>query len=111
MLAKDEDDPLDPSPPPAFRRTLDAIRSLEDMVRRSDVPAIALRYGWFYGQATSIARDGAIVELLRKRRLPIAGGGAGIWSFIHADDAAEATLAALANGGPGIYNVGDNDRS
>jgi nucleoside-diphosphate-sugar epimerase len=107
---KTEEDPLDPNPPASFNKTLAAIRYLEDAVRRStDVEALALRYGFFYGPGTGIARDGAIAELLRKRKLPIVDGGTGIWSFIHIEDVARATTAALSQGRPGIYNIVDDE--
>ena len=107
---KNEGDPLDPSPPPNFRKTLAAIRYLEDTVKRTgDLQALALRYGIFYGPGTSISRDGPIVELVRARKLPIVGSGAGIWSFVHVKDAASATAAAVSRGAPGIYNVVDDE--
>lgn len=107
---KTEDDPLDPNPPASFRKTLAAIKYLEDTVRRStDVQALALRYGIFYGPGTGIAKDGPIVDLVRKRRLPIVGDGAGIWSFIHIRDVARVTVAAITRGEPGIYNVVDDE--
>ena len=107
---KTEEDPLDPNPPASFRKTLAAIRYLEDAVRGAkDIEALALRYGIFYGRGTGIAEDGQIVELVRKRRLPIVGKGTGVWSLIHIWDAARATVAALASGAPGIYNVVDDE--
>ena len=65
--------------------------------------------GSFTGPGTGIAKDGLIVELVRKRRLPIVGDGAGIWSFIHISDVARATVAAVSHGDPGIYNVVDDE--
>jgi nucleoside-diphosphate-sugar epimerase len=107
---KSEEDPLDPTPPAAFSKTLEAIRYLEEAVRKAtDLEALALRYGIFYGPGTGIAKDGAIVELLRKRRLPIVGDGSGVWSFIHIEDVAGATAAAISRGTPGIYNVVDDE--
>ncbi len=106
---KSEDDPLDPDPPESFGSTLAAIRYLEDAVRKSDVPALALRYGWFYGPGNAIAKDGGIVELVRRRRMPIVGDGAGVWSFIHIEDAARAAVAAMTHGAPGIYNIVDDE--
>jgi 2-alkyl-3-oxoalkanoate reductase len=107
---KTEEDPLDSNPPASFRKTLAAIRYLEDAVRRAtDLEALALRYGIFYGPGTGVAKDGQIIELVRKRRLPIVGNGAGVWSFIHIQDAARATVAALSAGAPGIYNVVDDE--
>jgi nucleoside-diphosphate-sugar epimerase len=107
---KSEEDALDPNPPANFRNTLTAIRYLEERVRRTEgVEALALRYGFFYGPGTSIAKGGAVVELVRKRRLPIVGDGAGIWSFIHIRDVAQATAAAVSRGAPGIYNIVDDE--
>lgn len=107
---KTEDDPLEPDPPSAFRETLTAIRHVEEAVREArDLEGIALRYGWFYGPGTGLARDGAMVDLVRKRRLPIVGDGGGVWSFVHIDDAARATAAALVRGAPGQYNIVDDE--
>src|SRR5215475_6638696 len=102
---KREEEPLDPNPPASFSKVLAAIRYLEDTLRRTmGLQALALRYGVFYGPGTGIAKDGTIVELIRRRWLPIVGKGSGIWSFIHVMDAAHATLAAISRGDPGIYN-------
>jgi nucleoside-diphosphate-sugar epimerase len=105
---KTEDDPLDPDPVPSMSKTLTAIRRLEQTVTQAG--GIALRYGGFYGPGTGLTPGGDQVELIRKRRFPIVGDGGGVWSFIHIDDAAAATLAALERGTPGaIYNVVDDD--
>jgi nucleoside-diphosphate-sugar epimerase len=107
---KTEEDPLDPNPPANFSKTLAAIRYLEHAVQTSTVvEALALRYGFFYGPGTSIARNGSIGELVHKRQMPVVGSGAGIWSFIHIQDAVAATVAAISQGAPGIYNVVDDD--
>jgi nucleoside-diphosphate-sugar epimerase len=109
---KDEDDPLDDSPPQPVSQTLAAIRHLEDAVTRTDgIEGIALRYGGFYGPGTSLALDppGELIELIRKRRFPLVGSGAGTWSFVHIKDAASATAAALERGEPGVYNVVDDE--
>jgi nucleoside-diphosphate-sugar epimerase len=107
---KTEDDPLLSNPPANFGQSLAAIRYLEDTVRQTeDLEALALRYSNFYGPGTSIAHDGSLVEMIRKRRLPIVGGGGGIWSFTHIHDAACATIAAISRGEPGIYNVVDDE--
>ena len=74
-----------------------------------DAGGIALRYGYFYGPDTALARDGHYADLARKRRFPLIGSGEGRWSFIHVDDAAAATVAALEHGSPGIYNIVDDD--
>ena len=107
---KSETDPLDADPPASFRQTLAAIKYVEDaMAGAADVGGVALRYGFFYGPRTSIAANGAIANLVRGRKLPIIGGGTGVWSFIHVDDAASAAVAALTRGAPGIYNVVDDE--
>jgi nucleoside-diphosphate-sugar epimerase len=107
---KTEEDPLDPSPVTSMVRTLAAIRRLESTVTGAEsVEGLVLRYGGFYGPGTSLAPDGEHTELIRKRRFPVVGGGAGVWSFIQIEDAAAATVAALTRGEPGIYNVVDDE--
>jgi nucleoside-diphosphate-sugar epimerase len=107
---KTEDEPLDPSPAREMRESLAAIRHLEDAVTGADwTTGIVLRYGGFYGPATSVAPGGEQWEMVRKRRYPVVGDGGGIWSFIHIADAAEATVAALERGSRGIYNIVDDD--
>ncbi|HKA68744.1 MAG TPA: NAD-dependent epimerase/dehydratase family protein [Actinomycetes bacterium] len=106
---KTEDDPLDPNPPDGYRETLDAIKYLEATVTGSAAPAgVVLRYGGFYGPDTSVSADGEIVREVRKRRLPVVGGGAGVWSFVHTQDAAAATVAAIEQAKPGLYNIVDD---
>jgi nucleoside-diphosphate-sugar epimerase len=107
---KAEDDPLFADPPGAFRRTVQALRTMEEAVLGADsLEGVVLRYGYFYGPGTSYASDGGIAARVRKRGYPILGDGGGVSSFIHVDDAAAATVAALDHGGPGIYNVVDDD--
>ena len=107
---KDEDAPLDSDPPGDLGALLDAIRHLEDAVTGADyIDGIVLRYGFFYGPGTAMAADGSTTTEVRKRRFPIVGGGGGIWSFVHIDDVADATVAALERGRPGIYNVVDDE--
>ena len=107
---KTEEDPLDPTPPESFARTLASIRYLENTVSKTTfLDAIALRYGMFYGPGTAIGKGGAILKMARKRRFPIVGGGGGVWSFIHILDAARATVAAISRGAPGIYNIVDDE--
>lgn len=103
---KTEEDPLDPSPPAMQRESLAAIRHVERVVpAASPVQGIVLRYGSFYGPGAS----DDFVDLIRKRRVPVIGDGAGVWSFLHIRDAAAATIAALEHGAPGVYNVVDDE--
>jgi nucleoside-diphosphate-sugar epimerase len=107
---KTEEDPLDPDPPAEFRRTLDAIRHLESAVLGAEgLEGVVLRYGGFYGPGTSVGDGGFLLEEIRRRRLPIVGAGTGVWSFVHIDDAAAATAAAVERGAPGIYQIVDDD--
>lgn len=77
---------------------------------RSDIEGIALRYGFFYGPGTWYTPGGDIGEQVRQQRVPIIGEGRGVSSWVHVDDAAAATLAAL-KATPGAYNIVDNDPS
>jgi nucleoside-diphosphate-sugar epimerase len=107
---KTEDDPLDPDPPQELRRTLEAIRHLERAVINSTAPeGIVLRYGSFYGPDTGMLSP-AMIDQLRHRRVPLLGDGGGWWSFVHVEDAATATVAAIEHGTPGsIYNIVDDE--
>jgi nucleoside-diphosphate-sugar epimerase len=100
-----EDDPLDPNPLPTAGRALDAIRHLEEAVPAAVPEGLVLRYGPFYGHGAS----DVMLDMVRKRQLPIIGNGAGIWSFCEVTDAAAATVAAITRGAPGLYNVVDDD--
>jgi nucleoside-diphosphate-sugar epimerase len=109
---KSEDAPVDDDPPRELRHGLEALLHLEAAVTGARwTEGVVLRYGWFYGPGTSIALDplGSQIELLRKRQLPIIGGGTGVWSFIHIEDAAAATLAAVEGGPTGVFNVVDDE--
>lgn len=99
---KDEEDPLDPEPPRAQRESLDAIRSLEETVRKAD--GTVLRYGGFYGDDSD-----AMVAMVRKRRFPLVGGGTGYMSWVHLDDAASATVLALEKEARGVFNIVDDE--
>jgi nucleoside-diphosphate-sugar epimerase len=105
---KTEDDPLDPDPPRGVRATLAAIRRLEALV--TGAGGVVLRYGGFYGPGSGMAPGGDQVAELMRRRLPLVGNGAGVWSFVHTEDVASATLAAIERGRPGeIYHVCDDE--
>jgi nucleoside-diphosphate-sugar epimerase len=102
---KDEASPLDARPPKTMRHSLEAIAELEGVVTTAapGVEGVVLRYGNFYGP-----RSTALLDAVRRRKLPVVGSGAGLWSFIHVGDAADATMAALDRGEPGLYNIVDD---
>jgi nucleoside-diphosphate-sugar epimerase len=93
--------------PEVFRRTALALGDLEHAVLGAN--GIVLRYGYFYGPDSTISSAGSVVEDLAKRRLPIIGKGSGVWSFVHVDDAARATVEALEHDGPAVYNIVDDE--
>jgi 2-alkyl-3-oxoalkanoate reductase len=87
---KTEADPLDTNPP-------------------SSMSGVVLRYASLYGPGTSIASTGFMVEMVRGRKFPLVGNGAGVWSFLHVNDAARATERAIDRGAPGLYNICDDE--
>jgi nucleoside-diphosphate-sugar epimerase len=104
----DEQDPmLADEAHASFRRTALAVGDLESFVLSAS--GIVLRYGYFYGPGTWIAPAGSVVADLRRRRFPVVGKGSGVWSFVHIDDAARATVRALSQEGPGVYNIVDDE--
>jgi 2-alkyl-3-oxoalkanoate reductase len=107
-----EADPVDDNPPAALRAPLVGILHVERTVPTIDwAEGLVLRYGGFYGPGTaiSLAPDAQMAAPIRKRWFPIIGGGAGVWSHVHIDDAAAATAAAVDRGEPGIYNIVDDE--
>jgi nucleoside-diphosphate-sugar epimerase len=70
------------------------------------VELVSLRYGFFYGPGTWYISEGDMGEQVRQQQVPVIGSGQGVWSFVHIDDAAAATAAALECV-PGAYNVVD----
>jgi nucleoside-diphosphate-sugar epimerase len=107
---KTEEDADDRAPTAGLRPNLEAIEHLEEAVRGATwTEGIVLRYGWFYGPGTAMARGSEQVEMVRKRKFPVVGDGGAVFSFIHVADAAEATVAAIEHGARGTYNVVDDD--
>ena len=102
---KTEDDPYDPHPAKNQVQSIAGLQFLDREVPAAPLEGIVLRYGNFYGPGGSES----LVEMICKRQLPIIGSGAGVWSWIHLDDAAAATVAAVENGRRGVYNVVDDE--
>jgi 2-alkyl-3-oxoalkanoate reductase len=107
-----EADPVDENPPAALRVALVGILHVERTVPTIEWgEGLVLRYGGFYGPGTAISRapDAPMAAPIRKRWFPIVGDGGGVWSHVHIDDAATATVAAVEGGQPGIYNIVDDE--
>jgi len=100
-----EEDKPDWRPIASSARGQAAIKHIEDTVPTSAPEGIVLRYGGFYGPGAS----DFMLDMVRKRQVPVIGGGTGIWSFVEITDAAAATIAAVDRGAPGIYNIVDDD--
>jgi nucleoside-diphosphate-sugar epimerase len=107
---KDEGAPLAFEAPAPFGAGVRVIDAMERAVVGAEgLEGLVLRYGWFYGPGTYYGEQGSMAADVRRRRFPIVGSGAGLFSFIHVDDAAAATVAAVERGAPGIYNVVDDE--
>jgi nucleoside-diphosphate-sugar epimerase len=107
---KGEDAPTFRDPPGRLKSGLEAtLVSEREALGAEGMEGVVLRYGQFYGPNTYFDRDGSIAEQVRSRRFPIVAKGSGVFSFIHIDDAADATVAAVQHGPPGIYNIVDDE--
>jgi nucleoside-diphosphate-sugar epimerase len=70
------------------------------------VDAVALRYGIFYGPGAS----DMFTKMLKRRMLPLPARGTGSMGWIHVEDAADATVAAIEKGPKDrAYNVVDDE--
>jgi nucleoside-diphosphate-sugar epimerase len=94
---KTEEDPLE------VLEGTKAINHLEEVVVRAG--GAVLRYGGFYGPG---AWDDQ-VKLVRKRLLPLVGGGTGYASWMHVDDGASATVLAVEHEAKGVFNIVDDE--
>jgi 2-alkyl-3-oxoalkanoate reductase len=109
-VVMDEEAPLNLEAPPPFSEGIRVIAEMEGMVLGAEgLEGLVLRYGWFYGPGTYYGEGGSMAADVRKRRFPVVGSGSGLFSFIHTDDAADATVAAVERGAPGVYNVVDDE--
>ncbi len=96
--------------PGHFRSSVETLIGHEqEALAAEGIESLVLRYGQFYGPDTYWAPDGHLGQETRKRRFPIVGAGTGTFSFLAMEDAASSTVAALDRGGPGIYNVCDDE--
>lgn len=104
-----EHDQLYLNAPEPVGKGVRTLKYMETVVLESELEAVVLRYGAFYGPGTWFSRNGGATQQVRERKLPIIGAGAGVYSWIHIEDAADATVAALVHAQPGVYNVVDDE--
>lgn len=105
----DEETPLALDASPAVTEGTRTVAQIERrLLETPNLEGIVLRYGFFYGSGTWYAPDGDVAQQVRQQQYPIVGNGKGVWSWIHVEDAAEATVAAVDRGNPGIYLITDD---
>ena len=102
-----EGDPLAGGGMRSFARTAAALADLERTVLAVD--GIVLRYGYLYGAGTAVSRAGSMGQDVLRRRMPLVGAGTGVWSFLHASDAAGAAVCALSAERRGVYDIVDDE--
>jgi 2-alkyl-3-oxoalkanoate reductase len=104
----DETTPLASNGSPAVAADILTVNEIERRLLETPIEGIALRYGFFYGSGTWFATDGDAAQQIRQQQFPIVGNGEGVWSWVHIEDAAIATVAAVQRGNPGIYLIVDD---
>ena len=106
----DESSPLALNASPGIAKYAEMYAYVEQRALESSIEGVALRYGFFYGPNTWYNPDGGAADEVRKQLFPVIEGGKAKWSFVHIEDAARATVAALT-AQPGKYVVVDDDTS
>lgn len=107
-----ESDPLAMNASPAIAASVRTYMQIEERVLGTPgLQGVALRYGFFYGPGTyQDPIDGSVSQQVREKAYPVIGSGQGVFSFVHVQDAAAATVAALECD-PGVYNIVDDNPS
>jgi 2-alkyl-3-oxoalkanoate reductase len=104
-----EDTPLAFDASPAVAAGARELTELEHpLLGNPNMEGIVLRYGFFYGPGTWFNPDGDVARQVRQQQFPIIGNGEGVWSWLHIEDAALATIAAAERGNPGIYLIAND---
>jgi nucleoside-diphosphate-sugar epimerase len=104
-----EDTPLAFDASPAIAAGARELTELEHgLLGTPNIEGIVLRYGFFYGPGTWFNPDGDVARQVRQQQFPIIGNGEGVWSWLHIEDAALATIAAAEQGDPGIYLIAND---
>jgi nucleoside-diphosphate-sugar epimerase len=110
-ILADESSPLDVNASPAVAASARTYTELEARLFSSNaIEAVALRYGFFYGPKTWYYPGEAAANMVTRQLNPVVGQGEGVSSFVHIDDAAIGTVAALT-AESGVYNIVDDDPS
>lgn len=104
----DEETPLVLDASPVVAAESRVMTEIERRLLESNLEGIALRYGFFYGPGTWFNPDGDVGQQVRQQQFPIVGDGDGVWSWVHIEDAAIATVAAVEQGNPGVYQITDD---
>jgi len=105
----DEETPLAFEASPAVAADARVVTELEGrLLETPNLEGLALRYGFFYGPGTWFNPDGDVARQVRQQQFPIVGNGDGVASWLHIEDAAEATAAAVERGSPGIYLIAND---
>ena len=105
----DEETPLALAASPAVAADARVVTEIERrLLGNPDIEGIALRYGFFYGPGTWFSPEGDVARQVRQRQFPIIGNGGGVWSWLHIEDAAMATVAAAEQGRPGVYLIAND---
>jgi 2-alkyl-3-oxoalkanoate reductase len=105
----DEETPLAFDASPRVAADARIVTELEHrLLKDPAIEGIAMRYGFFCGPGTWFNPDGDAAQQVREQRFPIVGNGEGVWSWLHIDDAAIATVAAAEQGNPGIYLIAND---
>ena len=105
----DEETPLALDASPGVAADARVVTELEDrLLGNPDIEGIVLRYGFFYGPSTWFNPDGDVARQVRQQQFPIIGNGEGVWSWLHIEDAAMATVAAAEQGNSGVYLIAND---
>jgi nucleoside-diphosphate-sugar epimerase len=107
----DESSPLAVDASPGVAASVRTYLELESAAfGSSEIECIATRYGFFYGPETWYTSEADMGQQVRRQEVPIIGAGQGVYSFVHIEDAASATVPALECA-PGAYNIVDDHPS
>jgi nucleoside-diphosphate-sugar epimerase len=101
--------PFEDAPLPFRDAVVGVLAHEREVLGTAGIEGLVLRYGQFYGPGTYYAPGGSIFRQVARRMVPVVGPGTGVASFLHVEDAAAATVAALDRGSPGVYNVADDE--